>query len=124
MAQYDSTITNLVTGDDYDVDILVSDVPAGQTLTTAWFTVKNYDTDVDSNAVFQTSITTNATTTGQITTSGIYTRCLFTLVPAQTRLLNRAGQYSYDVQVKTNLGKIATVEKGTLTPVGDVTITT
>jgi hypothetical protein len=122
MAQYDATITTLVTGDDFDVDILVSDVPSP--LTKAWFTVKKYAADLDVAAVLQTSITPVASSAGQITISGIYTRCLFTLTAAQTRLLNRNAQYYYDMQVMTSGLKIATIEKGLLTPVGDITITT
>lgn len=115
------TIADLVTGDDYDIDLLLSDVPSGQTVVSGWLTVKRYDTDTDANAVLQKNIGTTLTSAGQITVSGVYTRVVFTLSSVDTRLLNPAGEYVYDIQVRTNADKNKTIEKGTIRPVQDVT---
>ncbi len=116
---YAEVITNLVIGDDYDWDISISDVPAGQVVVSGWLTVKQYDTDL--SYVFQKNVGTVLTSVGQVTISGIYTNVLITARAADTDLLNPLAEYVYDIQVITDAGRYKTVEKGIIRPIQDVT---
>ena len=73
---------------------------------TAFFTLKNFDADLDASAVLKVDWTSHSTPTAGKT--------LLALTNVQTlALLPR--DYVYDVQIKTATGKIHTVAYGTFT---------
>ena len=112
-------ISDLVTGDDYDFDIFVSDVPSGQTVVSGWLGIKNYDTDTD--YVILKNVGTSLTSAGLVNVSGSYTRVYISLSSTETRLLNSRAEYTYDISILTSALKHKTVEIGTIQPVQDIT---
>lgn len=110
-------ITGYVAGDSLTLPFSVPNMPAGRTLTKAWFTVKIAKTDADVAAVLQLTITTALTSQGQITdATGVAAGALtFTATAAQTAAIGADTPRYYDVQIKDDLGQIATIEGGTIT---------
>lgn len=113
MPTLNSEIKNIVAGDNLDVIRTVGNLPGGQTLVKAWFTVRRRTTSA--NFTFQKAITTSVIVgQGQITdigTSGVAT-IRFDLQPADTVLLTFRKVFFFDIQVKTDLGRIFTPELG------------
>jgi len=108
-------ISGVVSGDDLEITRTISNIPSGQTLGSAWFTVKENPSDPDSDAKFQKVIgTANAVGTGQITDPGSDATgtVRFDLGTADTGGLDSSISYYYDIQLKTSGGKIYTPEKG------------
>ena len=97
-------------GDSLDVIRTVTNVPAGETLTKAWLTVKKSNTDADPG-VLQKVITTTSGAAGQITNAGASGTgaLLFTIASAETAALTTSG-LMYDVQVITSGGRVLTLE--------------
>ena len=123
MANLAAAIVDVVEGDDYEIARTIDAVPAGDTLATAWLTMKAAITDADPG-LFQKQITTaNVAGTGQITNTGAGgTGALrFDLTPADTALPTPGTPAVYDIQVRTTAGKIYTVEIGAFTTVQGVT---
>ncbi len=118
-------IRGYVAGDTMTVRRTVNDVPATQVLATAWMTIKVDIADADPGAL-QKEITTSATAAGEITDDGATGTGIveFDLSPAETLALGTEVTYLYDVQVKTDTGKVATVERGTIRFIDGVTTAT
>ena len=120
-----SKIASIVIGDDKPVVRTYKlSVPADTTISKAWVTVKRRESDADASALLQFTITTSATANGQITdanTVGGSIGLTFWLSKAFTKTLKAGAAYYYDVQLETFEGKLLTVEKGTFTPVQEVT---
>lgn len=115
-------IAGFVLGNDLDVIRSIPNVPAGQTLTKAWLTVKAKETDADPGLI-QKAITAAAVPgVGQITNngSGGTGSVTFQLTAVDTQPgTNPAGivaglPYFYDIKVQTSAGKLYTVETGTI----------
>jgi hypothetical protein len=119
-------IRDFVSGDDLDVWRTISEIPTGQILSKAWFTVKTGPSVADVAAIFQKTITT-APVTGQgaITDTGADTigRVRFELTHVNTALLSDGVAYYYDIQVLTDAGKIYTPERGLIKAKGEITKT-
>jgi hypothetical protein len=128
MPSLHETIDDLVIGDDYDVPRTVILIPVGATLAKAWLTIKHAIDDPDSDAVLQKEITTAMQVgIGQITDDGaidLEGMIVFQLTSTDTSLLQRDELYTYDIQVKTNTGKIYTVERGIFVPISEITLDT
>lgn len=107
-------IADIYTGDDYAYDLIVSDIPAGQTVISGWLTIKEFATDDDSESIISKNIGTGLTAAGQITVSGVYTRMYFIVPRAETRLLNHLGEYEYSIKALTSANFAKTVAQGTL----------
>jgi hypothetical protein len=127
MAVTGASITDPVSGDDYDILVPFTGLPSGQTVTKAWLTVKVSLADLDAAATVQKIITTSAVAgQGQITDDGATDgtgELLFTLTPTNTRAIQATMQpLQYDVQIRTSAGKIYTLEIGTIRTVAEVTI--
>ncbi len=113
----------VVTRNDLTVQRTITGVPAGDTLASAWLTVKLNKTDADPG-IFQRAITSALTAAGQITDTGAgdtQGAVEFYLLPANTSLLTEGVGYHYDIQVRTTAGKTYTVEVGRVTVTGSVT---
>lgn len=80
-----------------------------------FFTVKSVLTDPDANAKITKNITSHADPLNGLT--------LIDLAATDTASLP-AGTYYYDIQVKTDAGKIYTIQKGKFVIDADVTIRT
>lgn len=115
-------IRGYVAGDTMTVRRTVEDVPVGQVLATAWMTIKVDIADDDPGAL-QKVITTSATAAGQITDDGADETGVveFDLSDTETLALGTEVTYLYDIQVKTDAGKVATVERGTIRFIDGVT---
>ncbi len=118
MPNYRDKIKELVAGDDKDVVRTITLVPVGQVLVKGWLTVKRKETDLDQAAIFQKVIDTNNTGgvgwVEDLDASDGQGIVHFYLQPAQTSLLQDGKEYYFDIQVKTDTGKIYTPIKGTV----------
>lgn len=125
MANLEATIANFVAGDDLSIERTITAVPSGQTISSAWFTIKRNYSDLDVDAIVQKLITpTLQVTIGQIDdTGGDGTgHLIFFLSPAETILLTPLSDYKYDIQVQLSNNKIYTPESGTIVAFPQVTI--
>lgn len=127
MANFEGLIDDFVAGNDITIERTVTGVPAGQTLTMAWFTVKSKFSDLDADAKIQKEITTVLDANqGHISDSGADETgtVIFYLQAADTLLLYPLSEYRYDIQVKTSGGKIYTPELGIIMSLPRVTQST
>jgi hypothetical protein len=110
-------------GNDLTITRTIVNVPSGQVLAKAWFTVKRYISDPDSSAVIQKIITAVLTAAGHITDTGSDgTGAVdFFILHTETDLLVEDVDYVYDVKVFTSGGKYYTPEIGTFVASGSVT---
>lgn len=117
MPDLDAIINNFAVGDDFDVEREITGIPDGATLTKAWLTVKTRPVDVDVDAIFQIEITTAYVSgAGQITDDGADGTggVRFEVSKTNSALLQPERKYYFDVQVKSNTGKIYTPYAGTI----------
>jgi len=112
MADLENTIDDLVVGDDFDVIRDITIIPASQTITEAWMTVR--EESWSSSAVFTKHITPTISGDGLIEDTGADTvgRVIFTLLNTDTIELHEYFSYAYDIQIKTSAGKLYTLESG------------
>lgn len=121
---YEDNKITITIGDDFQLNRTVPDVPAGQALSQAWWTVKVSLSDPDSAAVWQKSINTSEQLgVGQILDAGAsgVAKIRFDGSEAQSALLSPGVEYLYDIQLLSTAGKKKTIEKGTLVAEGQVT---
>lgn len=113
MPTLNSEIKNIVAGDNIDIIRTIGNLPAGQTLVKAWFTVKKRQTDT--TFIFQKviipSVVIGQGVITDIGTSGVGA-VRFELKPPDTKLLVLRKVYFFDLQVRTSLGSIFTPELG------------
>lgn len=117
MPNYEAIITDFAAGDDISVERTITTVPSGQTMTSAWFTVKRKVSDTDAQAIFQKAITSILSAgAGIIDDTGIdgTGHLIFYLVADNTELLTPYSEYRYDIQVRLSGGGIATPEIGVI----------
>ncbi len=114
-------------GDDVEIVRTITGLESSQTITKAWFTVKNKFADADGAAVLQIEIDDSAETFGQITDEGSgKTTGELTFVVAGTVAyadLRPVQVYVYDIQVLLSDGVINTIERGTVFWQRQVTVT-
>lgn len=125
MPTYNTTIKDFVSGDSLEIERTVSGVPTGQSILTAWFTVKKRLTDADIAAVIQKVITSiNDNNVGVILDSGSSgtATIVFYLLPEDTTQLIPLVEYYYDIQVMTDVGDIYTPETGIIYAHRQVTV--
>ena len=114
MGNFTGVITGFAAGDDLDITRSVPGVPATQTLTKAWLTLKTNVADVDPG-LLQKAITSGAVGgVGQITDTGASGTgtVLFQLTGTNTLALPVGTKIYYDIKVLTSAAKIYTVEQG------------
>jgi len=122
MADLNVVINDVVCGDDYDVIRNITNVPVGQFVSEAWLTIR--ENHWDSDAAITKHITVTISGDGIIEDTGAtdtLARVRFALRADETVLLHEFYDYSYDIQLKTDAGKIYTPESGILTPFASVT---
>lgn len=124
---YDTPITWTV-GDDENVPVSIPNVPTGQSVTKAWFTVKTDLAVVDASAVFQKTITrTAAPGVGQIVNDGSVggtAKLNFEVTQTDTLTLVPGRDTYYDVQFLTSAGKLVTIQRGQIIAVPQTTLAT
>jgi len=119
-------ISDFFVGDNVDIERDISNIPVGETLTTAWFTVKRKITDTDADAIMQKVINSGSNGDGVISDIGIdgTGHVKFTLSSSETLLLSPSSEYFYDIQVKTSGDRIFTKDFGKIIGNPQITITT
>ncbi len=127
MPTLDGRIDNLVAGDDLEITRTITGVPAGTSLSDAWFTVKEHEADSDAAAIFQKAINTvDSPGTGHITDDGASDTVgavRFDITDVDSALLTPGRDYAFDIQVKTAAGAVYTPLKGKIKAVQGVTTT-
>lgn len=116
---------NLVAGNDFTVSRILKNLPAGDSIKTAWFTVKLRKEDLDAEAIFQKEVTVVATVDGQITDAAAGDRVgqvVFFLKAADTIKLKEHKEYWFDLKFRTAAGLLNTPEMGTFTVRAPVTL--
>ena len=115
--KFDYCIEDRVAGASWTIRRQIVNVPSGQLITEAWFTVKKDINDADSSAIVQKYITvTNVAGTGQIEDQGSSGTGIvrFDLLHTDTVLFDENIVYEYDIKVKTDAGVRDHPEIGTL----------
>lgn len=130
MPNYEGAISGFVVGDDIEIERAVPDIPVSAVIERAWLTIKRTASNTDSNAVFQLVVTSAyAAGAGQITDIGdglgaypLGTGFVRFEVGHNDSARMRGGRrYFYDIQVRSDSGKIATIEKGTIEGLDQIT---
>lgn len=124
MPDFHDRITDFCVGDDLDIRRKITKIPAGQTVTEAWCTVKKDPEDADEDAVFQKHITgTNVAGVGQIEDDGDGGTAIlrFDWTREDTLLFEPDGVLYHDIQIKTSANKISTPFKGLTLPKSQIT---
>lgn len=131
MPTFNTVIDDIVAGDDYFIERIISGLPVGVSVVEAWLTVKANLTDLDSAALIQKNITgVDVVGQGVIIDDGSdgTATIRFDLVPADTAIIPAAGRgstgYPFDIQVRTSTGRIYTPEIGTISSIAQVTLRT
>ncbi len=120
-----TSLRDAVIGNSYQIERTVSNVPAGETVDEAWFTLKRRTTDADMNAAIQKHITPVAVI-GQgiiINTSPESESAILQFNIAPDDWADVLGQvlYVYDIKVLTSGGAVDTFEFGDFVAEGQVT---
>jgi len=124
MAVLNQRITSLVAGDTWPFYMTYSISTSGITFSKIYLTIKNDPTDADVDALVQKSVTTSATTSGQITDDATAGGSIaFNIYVAKTEsvLLTPGEDYYYDFQGIGSDGAVYTFETGIITPAQGVT---
>lgn len=120
---YELSTYTLTTGNDFDLNREYDDVPRGQAVASAWWTVKPltalYTTDpTDASAIWKKTITATAQVgVGQIVASGATDNKAvlhWEGTQADSLLLTPGVEYVYDIDVVSTAGKKYTQERGML----------
>ena len=122
--QYRQKIKDFVCGDSLIVQRTVRRIPSGLTIAKAYMTVKTNEADVDGSALFQLSITSTSTSSGQITDTGAdgTGTVRFTLSRTQTIALTPGTNYYFDIQIIASDGGLYTISKGRMVGLREITI--
>lgn len=114
MPNYDGLITGFVCGDDLTITRTISNIPSGQTLTSATITVKDVERAI--TPLFQYTVTSVSSSHGVITDTGAdgTGAVTFSLFDTDTALLTPNENCFYWIDVVTSEDKIYTPEKGVI----------
>src|SRR5262252_512628 len=96
-------LQDIVAGNHVVVDRIIDNIPAGDSIESAWLTIKNTKKDADSAAIVQKHVTTTGTAQGQVIDTGAVDRegrVYFVLLPAETILLKEDRNYPFDIKVR------------------------
>lgn len=124
VAKLDAVIYKLVAGDTWKLIRTYTGLQTGVTISKVYWTVKADPAQADAAAMFQKTITTAATASGQITDASTADGTITLNVIAaksETVQLTPGQEYYYDLQGITTDGAVYTFETGTITPAQGVT---
>jgi hypothetical protein len=120
-----TSLRDAVIGNSYQIERTVSDVPAGETATDAWFTLKRRLTDSDAHAVLQKHITVaSVIATGVVindSPSSGTAILQFNIGPDDWAATLPQVLHHYDIKMKTSGGAEYTFEFGDFVAEGQVT---
>jgi len=117
----------LVAGDTWEITRVYTGLSTGATIAKIYWTVKVAATDTDAAAIFQVSITTTSTATGQIidaNSNGGSIELAIIASKAQTALITPGQEYVYDIVAIDSNGGAYTLELGTICAQQGVTVAT
>ncbi len=121
-----TSLRDAVVGNSYQLERTVSDVPDGETVEEAWFTLKRRATDSDESAALQKNITTvSVLGTGVVINSSPATTeaiLRFNIGPDDWGDVDGQTLYLYDIKLRTSGGAAYTFESGDF--VAETSITT
>lgn len=127
---YESNTLTITIGDDFSVRRFVNDIPNGQAVAQATWTVKPltaFYTTGDATAVWQKTINqTDNPNAGQLEDSGGVSRqasLRWDGTNLESSLLTPGFEYVYDMSIVSTAGKKFTMERGMLVAYGQVTQT-
>jgi hypothetical protein len=125
---YESNTIIITVGDDFGETRPIEDVPAGQALAQATWTVKpleNFYDPGDTTVVWKKTVTTaDLVNIGQIEDAGGLTgegRVRWEGTSSESLLLVPGREYIYDMEVVSTAGKRRTYERGMIVAYGQVT---
>lgn len=122
MSDFKGKINEIIVGDDYDVVRTISDLPSGETVSEAWFTVK--ENHWDTTTIVDVHITTTYSAQyGGITDTGsgdAEAEMIFHLRGGVTDNFSPYFKYIYSIRVKTPSGKYYSPELGDLVALPNV----
>lgn len=120
-----TSLRDAVIGNSYQIERTVSDVPEGETVDAAWFTLKRRATDSDANAAIQKTITTaDVLEAGVIINDspGAGTAILqFNIGPDDWADVLPQTLHEYDIKLRTSGGAVYTFEFGDFAAEGQIT---
>lgn len=109
----------IVCGDDFRLDVTVTNIPDGRTFSKSWFTVKRDAADLDADAVLQ------ITTTGPFTISSGTLTYSIDVTDGQCLLLTPGIKRKCDIQLLDSTGAITTpLSDGEIVTTAQITIAT
>jgi len=119
-------LSGYVRGDALSIVRQVRDIPAGRTITKAWFTVKTLATDADPGVLQKVITTSSVPGVGHVIDAAAdgFGELLFILTGTETATVTAGKRYHYDIQLKLDNGDLATIELGTIQFTQDVTAAT
>ncbi len=122
MPNLSDVIDDYVAGDDLCIIREITGIPGGNVLTDAWFTVRDLEDFSGSSIIVQLSITTTATSQGEILDDGASGVAVvrFDITGTQTRTIGIVG-YPFDIQIKLDDSRINTPVAGTIQAEAEVT---
>lgn len=112
----ETSIRNVIAGDNFQIVRAVSNLPSGESAVKAWFTVKTKFNQTDAGSELQKTISEDDTPgTGFIENSSplAYATLRFDIAGADWDTIVAGKLYRYDIKLKTSSGGIYTVENGT-----------
>jgi hypothetical protein len=116
---------NPIRGDSLRIERTVTNIPEGDFIAAAWLTVKKQPKALDDAAALQLAISDTETAAGHIVADGSAGdgQLVFTIHGSGDFAGVVAGvDYYYDIQVRTDLGVIATRETGRVKWEQDITL--
>lgn len=108
-------IDDFTIGDTYKLSRTIEQVPDGQLITDAYWTVKAEATDTDAEAMFKLHITTESSAAGQVTNYDDESAQLeFIVLPTDSSLMDGVETYLYDIHITLDSGEKYALEIGKL----------
>lgn len=121
MPTFSGMINNFVVGDNLDIQRSVSNIPTGQSIQEAIFTLRLYQRS--STIILQKTISGTLSDSGVVypTYSGTC-EFVFTLLAEDTAKIEPDNDLYYDIQLRTNVDKIYTPELGRMRGAIQITV--
>lgn len=108
-------IDDFTIGDTYKLSRTIEQVPDGQLITDAYWTVKAAATDTDAEAMFALHITSESSTSGQVTNYDDESAQLeFIALPEDSVMMDGVETYLYDIHITLDSGEKYALEIGKL----------
>ena len=108
-------IDDFTIGDTYKLSRTIEQVPDGQLITDAYWTVKASVLDTDAEAMFSLHITSESSAAGQVVNYDDESAQLeFIVLPSDSSLMDGVETYLYDIHITLDSGEKYALEIGKL----------